>query len=261
MRLRLVNVCLNACSVGSLVHDLLKSCDLSAQVSGSTKKKLAEIKASDEQIRLRKLWTPQPPKVADPFQDWDDYEDYLTRRSENKSKPVYLDSWLLENLPKAKEYLEASRQTRDDNVALIRNLCSRFTLGGILIDSDWTSATLRGHLQSLQKLLEQEKAGIEELGPELTLVLGYSNGSRVELNGYTYLNCEDTVHQWAKVSHCYNPKLASLLLSLAFVPAHSFGKNQKYPKTVRQNTESLDLRILFSILYKAGTYLAYHNCQ
>lgn len=210
MRLRLVDVCVNACSVGSLVHDLLKSCDLSAQVSVSTKTKLAEIKASDEQIRLRKLWTLQPPRVADPFQDWDDYEDYFTRRSENKSKPVYLDSWLLENLPKAKECLEASRQTREDNVALIRNLCSQFALGGIIIDSDWTSATLRGHLQSLQKLLEQEKAGIEELGPELTLVLGYSNGSRVELNGHTYLNCEETVHQWAKVSHSYNPKLPSL---------------------------------------------------
>ena len=207
MRLRLVDVCLDACSVGSLVYDLLKSCDLSTQVSGTTKTKLAEIKASDEEIRLQKRWAPQPPTVADPFKDWDDYEDYFTRCSGKKSKPVYLDTWLLENLPKAKQYLEASRQTREENVALIRSLCSRFTLGGIIIDSGWTSTTLRGHLQSLQKLLEQERAVIEELGQELTFVLGYSDSSRVELNGHTYLNCEETVHQWAKVNHCYNPKL------------------------------------------------------
>jgi len=64
-----------------------------------------------------------------------------------------------------------------------------------------TNTSLRESLpakQSLQKLLEQERTVVDELGPELTFVFDY--GSGIDLNGYIHLNCEETVQQWAKVS-------------------------------------------------------------
>lgn len=197
-RFRPVGVRLNAYSVGSAIYDLLQSCDLFAHISVSMKARLAEIKTTDEQVRLWARHIPQSPVVVNSFKDWDNLDDLFTRNSKKKVTPVHLDTWLQENLPMAKECLDRSQQTREGNVALVQDLCSRFTLQGIIDSYEWTAATLRGHLQSLQKLLEQERTVVDELGPELTFVFDY--GSGIDLNGYIHLNCEETVQQWAKVS-------------------------------------------------------------
>ena len=200
--MRPVGVRLNVCSVGSAIYDLLRSCDLFAHLSVSMRAKLAEIKTSDEQVRHWARHIPQSPAVVDPFKDLDNLEDLFTRYSKKKATPVHLDTWLQENLPIAQEGLDRSQSTREGNVALVQDLCSRFTLQGIVDGYDWTAATLRGHLHSLQKLLEQERAVVEEMGPELMIVFDYCSG--VELNGSIHLNCEETIQQWAMVSVDYD---------------------------------------------------------
>ena len=181
---------LNSLSVGSVVYDILQSCDLSRYVNDTIRTKLAEIKIFDEKIGIQTLWQAKPHSPV--FEDW---EDVFTRHSWSKKGPVYLDRWLKNNLPVSRERLDVSQPIKEENSQMIRDLCTSFKLNDIVIGSEWTAVALRGHLHSLQKLLHQERLLVSELS---TIELGFKSG--VDVNGRLYLNCEDTLQQWVQVS-------------------------------------------------------------
>lgn len=194
--LKMVDIRLSALSTGSVVHDILESCDLSKHVSASIRAKLEEIRVSDEQGRLG-VDLGGEPRLSD-IPDW---EDAFMRSSARKKGPVFLDKWLKENLPLAKECLESSWPIREQNAALIRELCDDFNIQGIRIDTEWTAVTVRGHLLSLQKLLQQESLLVGNLGTAVSIVLGC--GSGVDIHGQLHLNCEQTIQQWMQVYDCF----------------------------------------------------------
>ena len=193
---------LSSRSIGSAIHDLLVSCNLSGHLSDTIKAKLTHIKT------LEQLGKSQETRVAGRtgHSSWSQYPDweFAFARSSSKKQTgcIFLYPWLHKTLPLARKYLNASRSLRDENNGLLQELCGKFGLREIKIDPEWTAVTLKGHLHSLQRLLQQEKALANELACDggsggVTLVLGYR--SCVDLHGHVYLSCEETVQQWSQV--------------------------------------------------------------
>lgn len=92
-------------------------------------------------------------------------------------------------------------------------ICSRHGLQFIKVNPDWTAATVKGHLLSLEKTLQlgivangNSMDALAEGGNDddggLKVVLGHS-GSFVSIRGEVHLSCEDTVQQWLQVSDSY----------------------------------------------------------
>ena len=82
------------------------------------------------------------------------------------------------------------------------------------MNPEWTAATVKGHLLSLERTLGVVANGssldalVEELGGGdrdyggggLRIVLGHS-GSFMSIHGDVHLSCEETVQQWLQVRY------------------------------------------------------------
>ena len=106
-----------------------------------------------------------------------------------------------------------SRRLREENESLKEKICLRHRLlRCIEVNPEWTAATVKGHLLSLERALgvangSNLDALVEELGDGdgdngggggLKMVLGHS-GSFVSVHGDIHLSCEETVQQWLQV--------------------------------------------------------------
>ena len=123
--------------------------------------------------------------------------------------PECLRNWLKHNLSIARSRLDSSCHLREENESLKERICSRHGLQFIKVNPDWTAATVKGHLLSLEKTLGVIANGYNTVdalaegdnGDDggLKVVLGHS-GSFVSIRGEVHLSCEDTVQQWLQVS-------------------------------------------------------------
>ena len=199
---------LSAQSVGSAVHDILQSCDLFADISNMTVSKLIRTKHQESQ-KLRVLSTYEHHKShQEPLQDYPDFDYSFSERKTGSSEmkqeqPQYLDIWLKQKLSLAKSRFNSSRHLREENTSLQKNLCSRYNLQDVRVHPDWTATTVKGHLLSLEKLLELvAMAALTErsraAADGLKFVLGHS--SFVSADGEVHLSCEDTLQQWLQVT-------------------------------------------------------------
>ena len=202
--LRAVGILLSAQSVGSAVHDILQSCDLFADISNMTVSKLIRTKHQESQ-KLRVLSTYEHHKShQEPLQDYPDFDYSFSERKTGSSEmkqeqPQYLDIWLKQKLSLAKSRLNSSRHLREENTSLQKTLCSRYRLQSVRVNPDWTAVTVKGHLLSLEKLLElvDTAALMERSHDGLRFALGHS--SFVSADGEIHLSCEDTLQQWLQV--------------------------------------------------------------
>ena len=134
------------------------------------------------------------------------------------SQPECLRNWLKQNLSLARSRLDSSRRLREENESLKEKICSRYgLLRSIEVNPEWTAATVKGHLLSLERALgvvmvasgSSLDALVKELeggdrdngaGGGLRMVLGHS-GSFVSVHGDVHLSCEETVQQWLQVRY------------------------------------------------------------
>ncbi len=225
--LKPVSVSLDAYSIGSAVHDILQSCDLFTDVSNPAILKLLRTK-HQEREKHRVLSTYNRYKShhhhslhhQEPLQDYPDFDYIFSERNKTSSEhvqkrqPECLKNWLIQNLSLARSRLDSSRRLREENESLKERICSRHRLlRCIEVNPDWTAATVKGHLLSLEKALGVVASGsnldtlVEELqsdgdnrggGGGLRMVLGRS-GSFVSVHGEVHLSCEETVQQWLQV--------------------------------------------------------------
>lgn len=227
--LKPVSVSLDAYSIGSAVHDILQSCDLFADVSNPAISKLLRTKHQESE-KHRVLSTYNQYKShhhhshhhQEPLQDYPDFDYIFSERKFNKtssmeqmrhSQPECLRHWLKQNLSLARSRLDSSRCLREENESLKEKICSRHgLLRCIEVNPEWTAATVKGHLLSLERALgvangSSLDALVEELGDGdgdngggggLKMVLGHS-GSFVSVHGDVHLSCEETVQQWLQV--------------------------------------------------------------
>lgn len=200
-RLKTAAVSLDSLSVGSAVHDLLGSCDLSGYLTEDVRTKLVEIKERDELERTDSDTRRSSAQSNFEKRDWErEWENVFSRKTREsvRAVPTYLDKWLSESLSRARESLRASLPIRMENHSTIQELCGEFNLRGIATEVDWMAATLRGHLLNLKKSLQCQRSRTSSLdGSAVALVLGYAHG--VDVNGRILLNCEETVQQWVQV--------------------------------------------------------------
>ncbi len=196
-RPRAVGVQLQSLSVGSVVHDLLRSCDLSHQINDSVRAKLTKIKTSDQ----TNTWGNRDAYWRVSYPDWEFAFSKSTTRT--RCGPVSLDYWLQQSLSVARKQLSASQPVREENLRSLQAQCARFGLHRIDFDPEWTAETLRGHLNSLWRLLQwEESAMVGQSGRGSVLdgaevVLG--GRSEVDVCGRVHLDCEHTVQQWSQV--------------------------------------------------------------
>lgn len=215
--LKSVSVSLDAYSVGSAVHDILQSCDLFADVSNPTISKLLRTKHQENE-KNRVMSTYKRYKShhhhhhqQEPLQDYPDFDYIFSERNTGKTdvqykRPECLRDWLKHNLSLARSRLDLSRRLRAENDSLKERICSRHGLRCIEVNPDWTAATVKGHLLSLEKTLgvatrTHSSAALESGfggGGGVKVVLGHS-GSFVSVRGEVHLSCEDTVQQWLQV--------------------------------------------------------------
>jgi hypothetical protein len=207
------------------VHDILQSCDLFADVSNPAISKLLRTKQQESE-KHRVLSTYNRYKShhhlhhhhQEPLQDYPDFDYVFSERNKTGSEhvqhrqPECLRKWLKQNLSLARSRLDSSRRLREENESLKERICSRHhgLLRCIEVNPDWTAATVKGHLLSLEKALGAVASGsnldtlVEELegdgdnGGGLRMVLGHS-GNFVSVSGEVHLSCEETVQQWLQV--------------------------------------------------------------
>lgn len=233
--LKPVSVSLDAYSIGSAVHDILQSCDLFAYVSNPVISKLLQTKHRESE-KHRVLSTYNRYKShhhhhhnhhrQEPLQDYPDFDYIFSERKFNKtssvehayvrhSQPECLRNWLKQNLSLARSRLDSSRRLREENESLKEKICSRHQLlRSIEVNPEWTAATIKGHLLSLERALgvvassSSLDALVEGLegsdrdngGGGLRMMLGHSR-SFVGVHGDVHLSCEETVQQWLQVRY------------------------------------------------------------
>ena len=237
--LKPVSVSLDAYSIGSAVHDILQSCDLFADVSNPAISKLLQTKHQENE-KHQVLSTYKRYKShhhhhhdhhhQEPLQDYPDFDYIFSERKFNKtssmehvyvrhSQPECLRSWLKQNLSLARSRLDLSRRLREENESLKEEICWRHgLLRSIEVNSEWTAATVKGHLLSLERALgviangsslDALVEGLEgsdcDNGGGLRMVLGHS-GSFVSVHGDVHLSCEETVQQWLQVRYTMSCK-------------------------------------------------------
>ena len=210
------------------MHDILQSCDLFADISNPAISKLLRTKHQENE-KHQVLSTYNRYKShhhhdhQEPLQDYPDFDYIFSERKFNKtssvehayvrhSQPECLRSWLKQNLSLARSRLDSSRRLREENESLKEKICSRHRLlRSIEVNPEWTAATIKGHLLSLERALGVVASGsslVEELeggdrdngGGGLRIVLGHS-GSFVGVHGDVHLSCEETVQQWLQVRY------------------------------------------------------------
>ena len=209
--LRAVNILLNAYSIGSAVHDILQSCDLFADISNPTISKLIETKHRESQKHLvlsayKHHRHRQEEEIFDySYLEYAFSERRMSSKRSQRKQPDCLEEWLKENLSLARARSESSRCLLEENQLLQENLCLRYGIRSIEVETDWTAATVKGHLLSLKNVLEQVDAAVLEswkggvLGAGgLRFVLG-GHRSHVSLDGVIHLSFEETRHQWMQV--------------------------------------------------------------
>lgn len=192
------------------MHDILQSCDLFADISNPTISKLVRTKHQESQ-KHRVLSTYRNYKFnqGPPIRDYPDF-DYAFSESRRmncervqRRPPQSLKSWLRQTLPIAKSRLDLSKSLREENRLLQESICLRYGLQSIMIDPNWTLATVKGHLLSLKKVLQcvDARTLTEESPPSsaggVKFVLGHR--SYVSVDGGVHLCCEDTFQQWLQV--------------------------------------------------------------
>ena len=218
--LKSVSVLLDAYSIGSAVHDILQSCDLFANISNPTISKLIRTKHQESEkhrvLSTYKHYKSRHQHHQEPLQDYPDFDYIFSERNRTSSEhvqqkqPECFKNWLKLNLSLARSRLDSSRCLREQNESLKERVCSRHGLQRIEVNPDWTAATVKGHLLSLDKALGVAKNNADTLvkwspaaaadsGSGLKVVLGHS-GSFVNIHGEVHLSCEDTVQQWLQVS-------------------------------------------------------------
>lgn len=202
VRPQAVDIHLQSLSIGSVVHDVLRSCDLSDRVSDTVRAKLTQIKT----MELSGLSVDVEGEGDDQTSSYPDWEFAFSQSSsECDHRPVFLDQWLQQNLPLARKRFIASQQLREENDKALSCLCAKFDLQGVEFESEWTAVTVRSYLQAISRLLEREESvmagqndGCGSVGLSgATLVLG--NRSEVDNCGCVHLGCEDTLQQWSEV--------------------------------------------------------------
>ena len=215
--LKAVSVSLDAHSIASAVHDILQSCDLFADISNSTISKLLRTKHEESEkhrvLSTYSRYKSHQHRQPEPLQDYPDFDYMFSERAKTGSEhvqerqPESLETWLKENLPLARSRLDSSKCLREENESLKERICSRHGLQSLSVTSDWTAATVKGHLLSLEKALEIATTaslveGSQGDGDGLRVALGHSQ-SFVSVHGEVHLSCEETIQQWLQVRARY----------------------------------------------------------
>ena len=211
--LKAISIALDAYSIGSAVHDILQSCDLFADINNPMISKLLRTKYQENEkhrvLSTYKRYKSHHHGNQEPLQDYPDFDYVFSERNRagsehvQQKQPEFLKKWLKRNLPLAKSRLDSSKCLREENESLRENICSRHRLQRIKVNPDWTAATVKGHLLSLERGLGlADVAALVERSPAgggLSVVLGHS-GSFVSVHGEVHLSCEDTLQQWLQVN-------------------------------------------------------------
>ena len=203
-----VGISLSAQSVGSAVHDILESCDLSIHINSTTRAKLAKIKTTDQlRDHILSMYSHYHNPCVNVMTNEDlNYPDFETLFQENgpKRKSVHEEStnfeqWLVTNIKVAEANTTSSCHVRSGNQMLIKDMCQCYRVKDVRTDVEWTASTLRGHLQAVKELLghTQVESVLEDYGRDVTVYLGYRNF--VDVNACVHLDCEQTLQQWIQV--------------------------------------------------------------
>ena len=195
---------LNAYSIGSAIHDILQSCDLFADINNPTASKLIKTKHQESQKHRVLSTYNRYRSQKEPIQDYPDFDYAFSERRmhfahEHRKQPESLEIWLSQNLSLARSRLDLSKTLTEENRLLIEKICSRYKVQSVKVDSDWTAATVKGHLLCLEKTLSCINVADLAAKSDGRLRFVLSHSSRVSLEREVELSCEDTVQQWLHV--------------------------------------------------------------